>query len=41
MPWRGEVIERALAVALGGGLLSVMLKLGKQAPVHDRMYQDG
>lgn len=32
MPWRGEVIERALAVALGGGLLSVMLKLGTQAP---------
>jgi hypothetical protein len=26
------VIERALAVALGGGLLSVMLKLGTQAP---------
>jgi len=32
MRWRGEVVERALAVALGGGLLSVLIKLGTQAP---------
>jgi hypothetical protein len=38
MPWRGEVIERALAVALGGGLLSVMLKLGTQAPDADPVF---
>jgi len=38
MPWRGEVVERALAVALGGGLLSVMLKLGTQAPDADPVF---
>lgn len=38
MPWRGELIERALAVALGGGLLSVMLKLGTQAPDADPVF---
>ena len=31
-------IERALAVALGGGLLSVMLKLGTQAPDADPVF---
>jgi hypothetical protein len=33
-----QVIERALAVALGGGLLSVMLKLGTQAPDADPVF---
>ena len=31
-------IERALAVALGGGMLSVMLKLGTQAPDADPVF---
>ena len=38
MPWRGEVIERALAVALGGGLLSVIIKLGTQVPAPDPAF---
>jgi hypothetical protein len=38
MPWRGEVIERALAVPLDGGLLSVMLKLGTLAPDADPVF---
>ena len=33
-----QAIERALAVALGGGLLSVMLKLGTQAPDVDPVF---
>ena len=33
-----QAIERALAVALGGGLLSVMLKLGTQAPDADPVF---
>ena len=31
-------MERVLAVALGGGLLSVMLKLGTQAPDADPLF---
>ena len=33
-----QAIERALAVTLGGGLLSVMLKLGTQAPDADPVF---
>jgi len=38
MPWRGEVVERALAIALGGGLLSVIIKLGTQVPAPDPVF---
>ena len=38
MPWRGEVVERALAVGLGGGLLSVIIKLGTQVPASDPVF---
>lgn len=38
MPWRGDVIERALAIALGGGLLSVIIKLGTQVPAAERVF---
>jgi len=32
------VIERFLIIALGGGLLSLMLKLGTQVPAADRVF---
>ena len=38
MRWRDEVIERALIVALGGGLLSVLIKLGTQVPDADPLF---
>ena len=32
------MIERALTIALGGGLLSVIIKLGTQVPASERVF---